>query len=67
MRLPGGSDFFSSIISAIIRPTELDKVVQLHFTDLFSDEFAFNDRGRSFSNTLWNTQPMPLSPALHLF
>ena len=43
MTLPGRSDFFSSIISAIIRPTELDEVVQLHFTDLFSDEFAFNN------------------------
>ena len=48
MILPGGSDFFFSIISAIIRPTELDKVVQLHFTDLFSDEFAFNNWGKIF-------------------
>jgi hypothetical protein len=48
MILPGGSDFFFSIISAIIRATELDKVVQLHFTDLFSDEFAFNNWGKIF-------------------
>ncbi len=46
MTLPGRSDFFFSIISAIIRPTELDKVVQLHCTDLFSDEFAFNNWGK---------------------
>ena len=46
--LPGGSDFFFSIIGAIIRPIELVKVVQLHFPDLFSDELTFNNWGRIF-------------------
>jgi|CXWL01.1.fsa_nt_gi hypothetical protein len=48
MKLPGRSDFFFSIISAIIRPTELDKVVQLHFTDHFPDKLAFNNWGKIF-------------------
>lgn len=48
MILPGGSDFFFPIIGAIIRPTELDKVVRVYFADLFSDEFAFNIWGKVF-------------------
>ena len=67
MILPGGSDFFFSIISAIIRPTELDKVVQLHFTDLFSDEFAFNNWGKIFLEYVVEHTANALSPALHRF
>ena len=66
MILPGGSDFFFSIISAIIRPTELDKVVQLHFTDLFSDELTFNNWGRivlKYAVERTTDAPQPSSPS----